>query len=78
MEIIDGTCAGYCEVRNYYFYGQEVRSSPGETCRMGEQCQIQLGFQIAVEQQFQFNIGLNSLGGEDDVLKGAFDLVSPN
>lgn len=91
MQIINGACAGYCEVRNYYFYGQEVPFTPLTTCQEGKECSIDNSYTATVTQTFEFNVGvgLNSKRSIDHprhvqrgagsapeaLLKGAFNLV---
>jgi hypothetical protein len=90
MKIIDGACAGYCEVRNYYFYGKEVHFTPMTTCQQGKTCSIDQSYTATITETFSFNLGL-SLKAErslnnphvqrdaepapESLLKGAFDLV---
>jgi len=91
MQIIHGACAGYCEVRNYYFYGQEVPFTPLTTCQEGKQCSIDNSYTATVTQTFEFNVGadLNTKRSIDHprhvqrgagsapeaLLEGAFNLV---
>jgi hypothetical protein len=90
MSVIQGACAGYCEVRNYYFYGQEVPFSPPATCTKNITCAIDKSYTATLTQTYTFNVGVGlkaerSLnnphiprGAEpapEALLKGAFDLV---
>jgi hypothetical protein len=91
MQIIRGACAGYCEVRNYYFYGQEVPFTPLTTCQEGKECSIDNSYTATITQTFEFNgdVGLNtkrSIGhprhvqrdaeaAPEALLMGAFNLV---
>src|SRR6266511_4217530 len=91
MRIFKGACAGYCEVRNYYFYGQEVPFQPLSNCRANEPCSIQASQSATLTQTFEFNVGagLNtkrSVKGSEfwprsetetpqDILKCAFNIV---
>ena len=81
MTIQSGSCAGYCEVRNYYFYGEEVPYSPFTACRVGDKCDIDGTYSAAITQSFSFNVGAGINTKRDvtaapaAVLKGAFNIV---
>lgn len=90
MKIIHGACAGYCEVRNYYFYGREVPFNPIASCQEGITCEVTKSYTATVTQTFTFNVGVGlkaerSLNNPhiqraeesapEALLKGAFDLV---
>ena len=83
MSIQHGKCAGYCEVRNYYIYGQEVEYAPFTHCEQGGQCAIDDSLSATITESFSFNVGatLNTKrdveNAPEAVLKGAFNIVSP-
>jgi hypothetical protein len=91
MQIIHGACAGYCEVRNYYFYGKEVPFTPLTTCQEGKECSIDNSYTATVIQTFEFNVGAavdtkrsidhprhvqrDAGSAPEALLEGAFNLV---
>ena len=90
MKISNGNCAGYCEVRNTFFYGKEVAFAPLAHCSADETCSIQSSQSSTITQTYTFNVdaGLSSRSVEDDslvtrgddapedLLKAAFNAVS--
>ena len=80
-------CAGYCEVKNYFFYGNEVHISEFSECRQQQACTYTTTNTLTITQTFEFNLaaGLGKRnGGEDlskresEALKPSFDLVRFN
>ena len=57
MTISDGSCAGYCEMRNFFFYGKEVPFAPVAHCSTDEVCAIQTSQSATLEQTYTFNLG---------------------
>lgn len=77
-------CSAYCEVRNYYFYGQEIVITEFPGCRANSKCTFTTTDTIQVTQTFSFNVGAspakrseNSLEKRDGAaaLKFGFNLV---
>ncbi|MDI1493624.1 MAG: hypothetical protein OHK93_005920, partial [Ramalina farinacea] len=65
-------CSGYCEVKNTWFYGQEVVIKEFSSCRADSPCEYTTTNTITVTQTFAFNVdaGLakRSDDGEDDTV----------
>lgn len=76
-----GSCAGYCEVRNYYFYGRETPFKPSTLCTQNIDCTVTDTYTATVSQSFSFNVDatLNIKRSESSdaksTLEGAFDIV---
>ena len=61
LDINNKICAGYCEVKNTWFYGKEVPITEFSSCRANEPCTYTTTNTITVSQSFAFNAGA-SLG----------------
>lgn len=79
-------CTGYCEVRNYYSYGREIRFDEFGTCRAHQECSFTSTNSLTVTQTFEVNTGVKfgkrdsegaliKRGSEAEALKIGFDLV---
>lgn len=88
LKNVDEThCSAYCEVKNTWFYGQEVPIKEFSSCRADSPCEYTTTDTITVTQTFAFNVdaGLakrsddadTSLAKRDDegVLKPSFNIV---
>lgn len=53
---VGGECSAYCEVRNYFTYGQEV-PFPSAACDSNDPCSIGTTHTVTVTQSFSFNLG---------------------
>lgn len=81
-------CTGYCEVRNYFTYNQEIVFTEFYQCGANEPCTFTSTDTLTVTQTFEFNIGAGLAKRSDDdgiikrdddaaesVLKPSFNLV---
>jgi hypothetical protein len=68
------SCQSYCEVKDSFFYGQEVPFSEFSGCREDQECSFTSTKSLSITQTWSFNMGggLGDIGSEDDI-KGAFD-----
>lgn len=61
-------CSAYCEIRNYFSYGQEVPYPDISSCNAGDECSITATHSVSISQTFGFDItGAANLGKRDNI-----------
>ena len=52
-------CVAYCEVKNSYFYGQEIPFNEFSSCRANEPCTFTSTDALTITQTYTFNTGIS-------------------
>ena len=66
QNVDESNCAGYCEVKNTWFYGEEVPIKEFSSCRADSPCEYTTTDTITVTQTFAFNVDAGLAKRSDD------------